>query len=206
MIFCKSWRKGSGFKSHLNLTQLLLSSWYPPSLRHSVRDSWDVSVYSRGTLTHFAAPATLRPPYVISEHTFDKSTFRGASFYFLGQPGFVETGAAAAVFWIFFTRNQTSSKQKVTAIKSWERTRVAFLSLFWPGFRYTAVWKSETVKQLHQQNRAKKGLKMRHAFSTNFWSCALFVLTAFDFGWKKLKKQLLRRRFQQIQVLGPTFR
>ena len=95
---------------------------------------------------------------------------------------FLPVWLESAVFLIFFTRNQTSSKEKVTATKSWERTRVAFLSLFWPGFRYTAVGKSETVKQLHLQNRAKKGLKMRHPFSTNFWSRAIFVLTAVDFG------------------------
>ena len=45
-----------------------------------------------------------------------------------------------------------------------------------------------TVKQLHLQNQAKKGLKMRHTFSTNFGSPSLFALTAFDFGRKKLKK------------------
>ena len=45
----------------------------------------------------------------------------------------------------------------------------------------------QTFKQPHLGNRAKKGLKMRSAFSTNFWSLTIFVLTIFDFGWKKFK-------------------
>ena len=45
----------------------------------------------------------------------------------------------------------------------------------------------QTFKQPHLGNRAKKGLKMRSAFSTNFWPLTIFVLTIFDFGWIKFK-------------------
>ena len=83
MIFGKSWRKESGVKSHLKLTQPRRHAQRTPSLDRIVRDSWDVSVYKGGSLRHFREPATLpglRPPYAISEHTFAKSTFRGRSF------------------------------------------------------------------------------------------------------------------------------
>ena len=46
-----------------------------PLIDPSVPESWDDWVYKGGSLRHFEALLTLwelRPPYVISEHTFTK--------------------------------------------------------------------------------------------------------------------------------------
>ena len=88
--------------------------------------------------------------------------------------------------------------------KSYEKTRDAFLSLFWHGSGDAADWLFWNFNQPQLLNRAKKGLKMRCASSRNFWSRSIFVLTVFDFGWKIFRNQLLRRRFQQIPVFPKT--
>ena len=61
------------------------------------------------------------------------------------------------------------------------------------------LFESKTVNQPQLRNRAKKGLKMRYAFSTNFMSRTIFVLRAVHFGWKNVKNQLLRQNRSSFQ-------
>ena len=67
----------------------------------------------------------------------------------------------------------------------------------WPGVG--GVWIIETFEQPYLCKGAKKGLKMRHAFSTNFLCPSYFVLSA---GWFRLEKIQKSAVARPVSTLG----
>ena len=154
-------------------------------------ESWDNWVYKgrggakrcvvRNAQAYWVCGSCVHPTLFLSRRLLNK-LFEGYLFSFVATHVFVVSSVVIVVVLIFFQPKSMTAKTKIVRDQKLVENADRIFKRFWPGSRDAADSMFQTFKQPHLGNRAKKGLKMQSAFSTNFRSLTIFVLTVFDFG------------------------